>query len=61
MDDFDAQFFVRSLVTIAQSCDVIVLAEGVETEEQWQKLIELGIQGGQGYWLGRPQSEPLKS
>jgi diguanylate cyclase (GGDEF)-like protein len=61
MDDLDAQFFVRSLVTIAQSCDVIVLAEGVETEAQWHKLIELGIQGGQGYWLGRPQSEPLQS
>jgi diguanylate cyclase (GGDEF)-like protein len=58
VDDEDAQFFVRSLVTIAQSCDVIVLAEGVETEEQWQRLIELGIQGGQGYWLGKPQADP---
>jgi diguanylate cyclase (GGDEF)-like protein len=60
VDDLDAQFFVRSLVTIAQGCDVVVLAEGVETEAQWQKLIELGIQGGQGYWLGRPQAEPVE-
>jgi EAL domain-containing protein (putative c-di-GMP-specific phosphodiesterase class I) len=60
VDDLDAQFFVRSLVTIGQGCDVMVLAEGVETEAQWLKLIELGIQGGQGFWLGRPQAEPLE-
>jgi diguanylate cyclase (GGDEF)-like protein len=60
-EDRDAQFFVRSLVTIGQSCDVVVLAEGIETEAQWKKLIELGIQGGQGYWLGRPQAEPFES
>ena len=61
VDDLDAQFFVRSLVTIGQGCDVVVLAEGVETEAQWLKLIELGIQGGQGVWLGRPQAVPLQS
>jgi diguanylate cyclase (GGDEF)-like protein len=61
VDDLDAQFFVRSLVTIGQGCDVVVLAEGVETEAQWLKLIELGIQGGQGFWLGRPQAVPLQS
>ena len=60
VDDLDTQFFVRSLVTIGQSCDVVVLAEGVETEAQWLKLIELGIQGGQGFWLGRPQTAPLQ-
>lgn len=57
-EDEDAQFFVRSLVTIAQSCDVVVLAEGVETEAQWEQLLELGIQGGQGYWLGEPKEQP---
>jgi len=59
VDDKDSQFFVRSLAAIAKSCDVTVLAEGVETEEQWNQLINLGIQGGQGYWLGRPQTEPV--
>ncbi len=58
-EDKDAQFFVKSLVTIAKSCDVLVLAEGIETEAQWQQLIELGIQGGQGYWLGRPVVNPV--
>jgi diguanylate cyclase (GGDEF)-like protein len=57
-DDLDSQFFVRSLVTIAKSCDVMVLAEGVETESQWSTLLKLGIQGGQGFWLGKPQASP---
>ena len=57
--DEDAQFFVQSLVAIAKSCDVMILAEGVETEAQWEKLLALGIQGGQGYWLGKPQAEPV--
>jgi diguanylate cyclase (GGDEF)-like protein len=57
-DDADSQFFVRSLVAIAKSCDVMVLAEGVETEAQWTSLINLGIQGGQGFWLGKPQAQP---
>ena len=57
--DKDAQFFVQSLVSIAKSCDVMILAEGVETEEQWQQLLALGIDGGQGYWLGKPHSDPV--
>ena len=57
--DEDAQFFVQSLVAIAKSCDVMILAEGVETQEQWQKLIALGVEGGQGYWLGKPQPDPI--
>lgn len=57
--DQDAQFFVQSLVAIAKSCDVMILAEGVETQAQWEKLLALGIQGGQGYWLGKPQVEPV--
>jgi EAL domain-containing protein (putative c-di-GMP-specific phosphodiesterase class I)/GGDEF domain-containing protein len=57
--DPDTRFFVRSLVAIANSCDITILAEGVETEAQWQALIDLGIQGGQGYWLGKPSSEHI--
>ncbi|MFT5118702.1 MAG: EAL domain-containing protein (putative c-di-GMP-specific phosphodiesterase class I) [Kiritimatiellia bacterium] len=57
--DADTRFFIRSLVAIASGCDIVILAEGVETEEQWQALIDLGIQGGQGYWLGKPSSEHI--
>ena len=57
--DADARFFIRSLVSIAESCDVTILAEGVETREQWQALIELGVMGGQGYWLGKPSADAV--
>ncbi len=57
--DADTRFFIRSLVAIANSCDITIMAEGVETEEQWQALIDLGIQGGQGYWLGKPSAEHI--
>ncbi len=50
----DNRFFVKSLLQIAHSCDVKLLVEGVETESEWQALLELGIDGGQGYYLGKP-------
>ncbi len=52
--DADNQFFVRSLVQIAHSCDIKILADGVETAAQWQQLQALGLDGGQGYFLARP-------
>jgi diguanylate cyclase (GGDEF)-like protein len=50
----DNQFYVQSLVQIAHSCDITILAEGVEIEQEWQCLKTLGIDGGQGYFLCRP-------
>lgn len=50
----DNQFFVRSLAQIAHSCDIMLLAEGVETEAEWQAVKALGVDGGLGYHLGRP-------
>ena len=55
--DQDNQFYVRSLVQIAHCHDIIVLAEGVETLQEWDCLCQLGINGGQGYLLGKPDSK----
>jgi len=53
--DLDNQFYVRSLIQIAHSCDITIFAEGVESTQEWECLRQLGIDGGQGYLLGKPE------
>ena len=40
---------VQAIVTLAATLGLTVVAEGVETEPQRRKLVELGIRYGQGY------------
>lgn len=48
---------VRSVVTLAKNFDMISLAEGIETREQWHALREMGCPYGQGYLFSRPIPE----
>ncbi len=52
--DGSDQAIVRTIVAIAQSMDMRVIAEGVETEEQRQLLLENGCSNYQGYLFGKP-------
>jgi len=45
---------VEAIVSLADALDLTTIAEGVETEEQLQFLMELGCHYAQGYLLGRP-------
>jgi EAL domain-containing protein (putative c-di-GMP-specific phosphodiesterase class I) len=54
----DDQFFVKTLAGIAHSLDVAIIAQMVETDEQYDVLRGLQIDGVQGYIVGRP--EPLE-
>ena len=45
---------VRAILALAQTLGIDTIAEGIETEEQRQALLELGCSFGQGYLLGRP-------
>lgn len=47
-----------SLVTFAREIGSIIIAEGIETEDERATLVELGIPWGQGYHLGRPAPLP---
>lgn len=51
----DSRFYMGSLCSVAHSIDVMVIAEGVETEEQSQLLQALNIDGMRGYVILRPQ------
>lgn len=52
----DNQFYVKSLVQMAHSCDLRVIAEGIETEAEWHSVAALGFDGGQGYFLAEPSA-----
>jgi diguanylate cyclase (GGDEF)-like protein/PAS domain S-box-containing protein len=45
---------VRSTIDLARNLGLQVVAEGVETEEAWHELNELGCTLAQGYYLTRP-------
>ncbi|MFT4172097.1 MAG: EAL domain-containing protein [Rhodocyclaceae bacterium] len=47
---------VASVIMLAGSRDLEVLAEGVETEEQRTTLLELGCEHMQGFYFGRPMT-----
>ena len=48
------QALVAGLVHFATEIAVMLIAEGVETEDERQTLLRLGVHVGQGYLLGRP-------
>lgn len=48
---------VRAILALARTLNIDTIAEGIETEEQRQALLELGCSFGQGYLLGRPTAE----
>ncbi len=55
--DRKKQFLVSNLIQFAAKYDIKVLAEGVETKEELQTLIELGVDLVQGFYLARPSAE----
>lgn len=47
---------VSAILAMANSLDLEVVAEGIETESQRARLRQLGCQRGQGYLFARPQA-----
>jgi len=54
VNDPPTRFFVASLVRIANSLDIRVLAQAVEDASMLPLLAELGVYGFQGYAAARP-------
>ena len=48
------QLYIRTLSMLADSQDIGILAQGIESREDWDALKPLGVAGGQGYFPGRP-------
>ena len=45
---------VPTVVDLAHRSDLVVVAEGIETQEQWSMLLADGCEFGQGYLFSRP-------
>jgi len=50
---------IEGTVLMARRFGLVVIAEGVETREQAQHLLAMGVDAFQGFLLGRPQSTPM--
>ncbi|MDJ1172399.1 EAL domain-containing protein [Roseofilum sp. BLCC_M154] len=50
---------IKAILLIASDVGLDVIAEGVETEEDFEKLKELGCQYFQGYFFSKPIDEDL--
>jgi EAL domain-containing protein (putative c-di-GMP-specific phosphodiesterase class I) len=53
--DKQASALMRGVIDLAHSLDLPVLAEGVETREQFEMLREASCDEVQGYLIGRPR------
>lgn len=56
--DPEAEALVEAIVRLARALRLDIVAEGVETQSQRQKLIDCGCDHFQGYLLGRPVPAP---
>ncbi|MFT5502902.1 MAG: diguanylate cyclase (GGDEF)-like protein [Gammaproteobacteria bacterium] len=53
-DDKESKVLVQAIVAMSHGLGLEVIAEGVETLEQWQFLQKLGCNLAQGYFFGKP-------
>lgn len=52
------QEIIKAMVSLARGIKSQVIAEGIETRAEYEKLKELGVDYGQGYLFGKPCEDP---
>ena len=55
--DSDKEDIVRAIIFFAKRSHVLTIAEGIENEQELQKIIELGVDAGQGYFYQPGQNK----
>ncbi len=53
-NDAKSEEIIRSIIILAKNLKMEVVAEGIESQKQFQQLYELGCKLGQGYLFSRP-------
>jgi EAL domain-containing protein (putative c-di-GMP-specific phosphodiesterase class I) len=57
LENKDNQFFIESVIKVAHGLEIKVFAVSVETVEELNLLSGLGLDGVQGYGVGRPEEK----
>lgn len=57
LHDADDRALTRAIIGMAQSLGIVVIAEGIEEQGQYELLRETGCDLGQGYLLGKPMDQ----
>lgn len=52
--DIDKQKLVENLISFCHSKNIMLIAEGVENKNDLAKIIEMGVDFVQGYYIGKP-------
>jgi diguanylate cyclase (GGDEF)-like protein len=52
----DNQFYLKFMIELMRAREIPLLVEGIEREAEWTTCTELGVDAGQGFLLGRPES-----
>jgi len=59
MVDPNDEIIVKTIISIAQQFGLEVIGEGVEKQEQYEKLLQLGCNNFQGYLFSKPMAAEL--
>src|SRR5512140_1646474 len=54
----DSRTIVETILSLASHLGIGVVAEGVETPEQLERLRSMGCELGQGFWFAKPLDAP---
>lgn len=52
---------VKGMVELSKASQINLIAEGIETWEEMETLIRLGVQYGQGYYIQRPADDVIET
>ncbi len=48
---------VSAVTNLAHELGMVVIAEGIENQEQRDEVVRIGCEQAQGFYFGRPMSE----
>lgn len=52
------QNLIKAIIAFSLNVETSLIAEGIETEGEFNTIFRMGVRYGQGYFLGRPSPDP---